>query len=121
MIIVLLGTSISCSAGSSIVGKWNLAKAERTLISLMNQMECLSDGTFKTDFMNLSGKYSFKDAKHIMLLGTNEPIILYHSISGDTLTLEDEQGNTSHFQRSNYYIKSKPFVCVQAVLSPFQT
>jgi hypothetical protein len=101
-VLVLLGVSCSGKTSSSLVGKWNLAPEDRPLISLMNQIEFLSDGTYKTDFSDYIGKYSFRDTKHVILTSPNGNGTFYFSISGDTLTIEDEQGNVTHFLRSHY-------------------
>jgi hypothetical protein len=92
---------VSCSAKSSIVGKWQEIGGDN------ETLEFFKDGTVSAvaKRMTLAGKYSFVDDDHLKLeLGgvgaLAGPLIMRVSISGGELRLTDPKGELSTYQRA---------------------
>jgi hypothetical protein len=97
--IVALALLVSCSAKSSIVGKWQEIGGDETL-------EFFKDGTISavSKGMTLGGKYSFVEDNRMKLeLGgigaLAGPMIITVSISGGEMSLTDPKGKVSRYKK----------------------
>ncbi|MCL4393445.1 MAG: hypothetical protein M1482_01265 [Chloroflexi bacterium] len=104
LLLIALSLSVTGCGGqqSAIVGKWERVSQNITVLAVVpDRIEFLQDGTFvMPTFFNTSGKYSFPDSSHIKLdSGTGASVFMY-TLSGDSLTLEIDNGGSAQYQRT---------------------
>jgi len=105
VVLTAIALFVSCSAKSSILGKWQEFGAKT---GDNETLEFFKDGTVSlvSKRMTLAGKYSFVDDDRIKLeLGgigaLAGPVIMRVSISGGELRLTDTKGEISTYRRAN--------------------
>ncbi len=82
-------TMLASCGGSNLTGRWQDTESSR------HYLEFFSDGTYKSDDVNYAGSYSV-DGDRMRLSGIlMEDITCTFKVSGDTLTIYDDDGEVS--------------------------
>jgi hypothetical protein len=108
-VLVLLGVSCSGKTSPNVVGKWTPVKGQNVssfssfAFSSVTSLEFLKDGTFIAGIMggSGSGNYSFPDATHIKFQSPTGSNTYTFSLSENTLSLIQPNGDTYKFYRDD--------------------
>lgn len=96
VVAVLVGTLLLAACGSSnaLVGRWQDDDSP-TVVEFTNDGKLIvSESGFSAE-----GTYEIVDASHVTLYAQGESVSAEYSISGDTLTLISEAGDTEVMTR----------------------
>jgi len=105
----LIGTSCSGKAGPNVAGKWipvkgqNISSFSAFAFSSVTSLEFLKDGTYIAGILggSGSGNYSFRDATHIKFQSPTGSNTYTFSLSENTLSLIEPNGDTYKFYRDD--------------------